>query len=674
MLGLTIDKLLRLSYLWLGGTGLFFVTARTSAQQPAFPGAEGFGATALGGRSGTVYHVTNLNNTGSGSFRDAVNGSNRTIVFDVSGIINLSSALLIRSNNLTIAGQTAPGDGITLKGNLTSVQNCRNIIVRFLHCRPGDVNCPTFMEDSFHVDSCRTVMVDHISGSWCNDEVLSVTKSTNVTVQWCMITEPLNHSCHDEGSGIENHGYGSLLRYGAGGVSYHHNLYTDNLSRNPRLGDNIHLDFVNNVIYNWGNSSGLNGNDTLDNTNSVNPTGIFTNWLNYVNNYLVVGPATTQNPPRAFASNGTITPSSCQIYQSGNLIDTNKNGVLDGFDKGWASFSGSFTTNLTRLPFPQVTTDSATSAYVRVLSSVGSSLVRDAVDARIISNVIQNTGTIINSQTAVGGWPTVNSLPAPTDTDQDGMPDFWETALGSSTNNAADRNDLMPDGYTRLEWYLNWLAGPHARATNSFVDVELRQYTAALPSPTYSTFSASNGTVALLGDGHTARFTPTPSFSGLASFLFAASGSPASLTGTVSVLVSPGAAPPLTPFEQWQINYFGSTNNPTADAAFDADGDGMNNTNEFLSGTNPTNSLSALRIISAVRQTTDVVITWTTAGDRTNVVQATTGDVDGSYATNFTDITGWFIIPGSADATTNHADSGGATNFPSRFYRIRLQP
>src|ERR1043166_181213 len=162
--------------LWLvvASIALVIVTA-ASAQQLAFPGAEGFGAFALGGRSGTVYHVTNLANSGSGSFRDAVSVANRTVVFDISGIINVpsNSPLSISRSNITVAGQTAPGDGITMKGGLTQVSSTRNVIVRYLHCRPGDVNCPNFQDDSFDVNSSRTVMVDHISGSWDNDEVLS---------------------------------------------------------------------------------------------------------------------------------------------------------------------------------------------------------------------------------------------------------------------------------------------------------------------------------------------------------------------------------------------------------------------------------------------------------------------------------------------------------------------
>ena len=722
-----------------------------SAQQPAFPGAEGFGQFASGGRSGTVYHVTNLSDSGSGSFRDAVSQANRTIVFDISGTINLSSALSITRSNLTIAGQTAPGDGISTKGWMTEVK-ARNVIVRFLRCRPGDINCTNSMnDDAFHFDSASNCVADHVSASWSLDEALSTTKSTNVTVQWCMIELPLNHSCHDEGSGIQNHGYGSLIRYAAGGITYHHNLYAHCLGRNPRgPSDNIRLDFVNNVVYNWGNLAGYDEDDTKD-------SGRYTNSANYVGNYLIAGTNTTQSPPLVFRCGLTNVFASTQIFQTNNFVDGNKNGLLDGADNGWTAFgfsNRSFTTNLTRFPFPQVTTDTPNAAYVRVLSSAGASSVRDVVDSGVVSNVLNQNGIIIDSQTQVGGWPTLNSLAAPLDTDQDGMPDFWEIALGSNTNNAADRNDLMPDGYTRLEWYLNWLAGPHTRCTNSFVDVNLQPYATGVKIPTYSVISPSNGTVALLGDGFTARFTPSLNATGLASFVFTASGSPASLTGTVSVLVSPitvvapaakftagptngveplvvtftdtstGTTPlslswnfgdssttnttdgasfthpysagiytvtliasnsagastlvsnnlikVITALQAWQLQYFGCTNCAVANPDSDPDGDGMSNSNEFLTGTSPTNTLSTFQVISVLPQSDDMLVTWKTAGGRTNRVEVAASGA--GYATNFNDLSGPIIISGSGDQTTNFADVGGMTNVPSRYYRIRLAP
>ncbi|MFM2083179.1 MAG: hypothetical protein RL380_1870, partial [Verrucomicrobiota bacterium] len=239
----------------------------------AFPGAEGAGAFAVGGRGGSVYHVTSLINDGPGSLRYGLRAVNRTIVFDISGTIELTSDLKINRSFITIAGQTAPGEGITLSRRLTSVQDNHDVQVRFLRCRPGDYYGTNFQNDSFHFDKVTNSIADHVSASWSIDETLSCTESKNITVQWSMITDSLNNSFHDKGA----HGYGSLLRYGDGKITYHHNLYADHKDRSPRLGDNLTLDFVNNVIYNWGSLPGYSGADTNDIVD--NPLG-FTNRLN----------------------------------------------------------------------------------------------------------------------------------------------------------------------------------------------------------------------------------------------------------------------------------------------------------------------------------------------------------------------------------------------------------
>ena len=188
---------------------------------PAFPGAEGFGGNAVGGRGGTVYHVTTTNDNGSsslaGSLRQGVSVANRTIVFDVSGTINLASDLKITVSNLTIAGQTAPGDGICIQGRTLSVQNTHDVIVRYLRCRPGDLNCSSGFEgDSFDFVNATNVIADHVTATWSIDECLSPTWSTNVTLQWCLIAESLRNSCHSKGQ----HGYGSLIKYGNGRLTH----------------------------------------------------------------------------------------------------------------------------------------------------------------------------------------------------------------------------------------------------------------------------------------------------------------------------------------------------------------------------------------------------------------------------------------------------------------------
>jgi hypothetical protein len=477
---------------------------------PAFPGAEGAGGFAVGGRGGDVYHVVNTNDDGPGSLRYGTRASHRTIVFDVSGTIDLLSDLRITRQYLTIAGQTAPGDGITLKGRLTSVQNTHDIEVRFMHFRPGDVNCPTFQDDAFHFREAAMSIVDHVSASWSIDEVLSATYVTNVTVQWSMIADALNDSCHVKGL----HGYGSLLRYGDGNVSYHHNLYADNYSRNPRLGDNLTLDFVNNVIANWGELPGYSG-DSADLAD--NPLG-FTNRMNYTGNYIIAG-ANSISPSRAFRSGDVTT----WIYQSGNFIDANLNSSLDGANTGWGMFSGPFTQSGSPfvLTLPAVTTDTAQIAYERVLAFVGATEKRDLVDSNIVNHVRSQTGHIINSELEVGGWPTLASTTQPPDYDQDGMPDYWEVTLGLNALVPSNDNDRDGDGYTDLEEYLNWLAAPHAFLLHdTHVDVDLRAVAGNTGNLTFTVANGTNGTVILLGDGHTARFTPTAAYHGFASFSF----------------------------------------------------------------------------------------------------------------------------------------------------------
>ena len=324
---------------------------------PAFPGAEGAGANATGGRGGDVYHVTNLNDAGAGSLRNGILTARgpRTIVFDVSGTIMLASALRIDKPDMTIAGQTAPGEGITIGGWTVVATQTRNVIIRYLRVRAGDVNCPAMQGDAVWIDRSTDIIVDHISTSWSVDETLSVSDSERVTVQWSLITESLNTACHEKG----DHGYGSLLRGGAGTLTFHHNLYAHHRSRNPRLGDDVGLDFVNNVIYDAGGEVGYSGEAVEGKPR-----------LNYVNNYVVAGPSTTASRrARAFLGGSTNT----LIWQAGNLIDGNLNKVRDGTNTGWAMFAGEYTRQASRFDFPGVRTDSADEAYARVLASAGQS-------------------------------------------------------------------------------------------------------------------------------------------------------------------------------------------------------------------------------------------------------------------------------------------------------------
>lgn len=407
----------------------------------AFPGAEGAGAFATGGRGGDVYHVTNLNDSGEGSLRYGIQQATgpRTIVFDVSGNIMLKSRLKINKSNLTIAGQTAPGDGITVAGFGTNIGNAQNVIIRYLRFRAGDFNCPNLEDDAFWIDYSDNIMIDHVTASWSIDENFSVTDSNRVTVQWSIIANSLNNSCHSKGA----HGYGSLLGFGGGKYSFHHNLYANNNSRNPRVGSDVNLDFVNNVVVNWMGNSGYSGD-----ADEGSPK------INYVGNYVIAGPSTPSNiRGRAFQGGSVNT----HIYQSGNLIDSNVNGTRDGKDTVWSMLHGTYTKLDTPISVASTSIYAAKIAYQKVLESAGSSFATDSLDLNLFSDIQNDTGAIIDSQNQVGGLPELESMPAPIDSDQDGMPDMWEWKHRLNPRNPADGSMLNRSGYTNLEEYLNQL-------------------------------------------------------------------------------------------------------------------------------------------------------------------------------------------------------------------------
>jgi len=397
----------------------------------AFPGAEGLGAYASGGRGGEVYEVTNLNDSGPGSFRDAVSQSNRTIVFRVSGTIYLKNSITIKSDNLTIAGQTAPGEGITIAGYPVLFNDADNVIVRYIRFRLGDENVPTTNEsDAVDVNYCDNFIMDHCSMSWGIDENISLYDNRNLTVQWCMITEGLNY---------RNHSCGGLWGPNS---SYHHNLFAHNKTRNPKIAyledsttDYMDvLDFRNNVIYDWGNESIYTGTQ---------------GHVNIVNNYFKPGPSTTGNFTTIVDADPTNT-----LYVSGNYMY----GSEEVTNNNWLGVKNSPIKSDTPFEVPYVETHSAETAYRLVLAEAGASLVRDSVDERIVNDVINGTGAIIYSQNDVGGYPELKSATPPTDSDHDGMPDEWELENGLDPYDPEDRNgDLDGDGYTNLEEYLNSL-------------------------------------------------------------------------------------------------------------------------------------------------------------------------------------------------------------------------
>lgn len=422
-------------------------------QQLAFPGAEGFGAFAQGGRGGKVIYVTNLNDSGEGSLRWAVEQEGpRTVVFAVSGTIDLQKRLEIKNPYITIAGQTAPGDGICLRGE-TFLISASHVVMRYLRVRLGDSlhgKGSLQGKDAISISEGENIIVDHCSGSWSLDEIISASTKlptlNKVTVQWCFITEGLNP---------DNHGYGSLIR-GTGGAkySYLHNLYAHNKGRNPRPGNydvnpynkdtaGFLLDFRNNVIYNWGGGHAGYNNDNISITK-----------LNYVNNYLIPG-VDSENNGIAYSTGSPYNKS----YFAGNYYDgkcPENQWELVNFRKEWTNEQVENYKQNRAFNTGPVKTEDAKIAYERVLSEGGATLPkRDAVDNRIVLDIKNRKGKIIKSQDEMGGWPELKSVPAPVDTDHDGMPDEWETKNGLNKNNPDDRNKVAEDGYTMLEKYLN---------------------------------------------------------------------------------------------------------------------------------------------------------------------------------------------------------------------------
>jgi pectate lyase len=415
------------------------------AALPAFPGAEGFGARVTGGRRGAVYEVTNLNDDGPGSLRDAVREGNRTVVFRVAGTIALTRKLVLSRPNLTIAGQTTPGDGICLR-NYTLEVSTRNVILRYLRSRLGDES--RFEDDSINLRDAHDVIVDHCSATWSIDEALSLAGNvSNVTVQWCLIAEPLNRSFHKKGA----HGYGSLARAN-GPVTLHHNLWAHCNGRNPRLGDNYGrppyptFDVRNNVMYDYGATC----------------TGLTQGKLrvNHVANYIKPGPSSRARYPIHVGA-----PSELRFFIRDNVVEGNEALTVDNarfFDP--VEIDGRRQVETVAEPFaaPPVRTQTAREAYEAVLATVGASRpVRDPVDARIVDEVRRGGGKIIDSQKEVGGWPELRAGAAPVDSDHDGIPDDWEARHGLDPHDPSDaaRPAAGGGGYTNLEVYLNELAG-----------------------------------------------------------------------------------------------------------------------------------------------------------------------------------------------------------------------
>lgn len=423
------------------------VQGANELQVPAFPGAEGYGAITSGGRGGKIFYVTTLEDYKpgekpiEGSLRQAIEAQGpRIILFAVSGTISLKDYLNIENPFITIAGQTAPGDGICLKDYHISI-NTHDVILRYIRSRSGDLTKREQMSLKFA--GANRSIVDHCSFTWAIDENMTSSSSTyNITVQWSIIAEGLSRSYHPKGT----HSMGSLLN-GKGGFSLHHCLYSTNNNRNPRA-HAIEMDYRNNVVYNWGNT--------------VCYTSFAPCYLNFVNNYFKPGPITSDKSKKRIFVPADDMP---RIYLQGNILEGVPELTADN-DKMVCTPSGKgeYANNWKELiichkPFdtPYITTHTAKEAYELVLKDAGATLPRrDAVDTRIIENVQQNKGTLVNSPEEVGGWPELKSILAPKDFDQDGMPDEWEIQHGLNPQDPSDGNqDIDNDGYTNVEEYLN---------------------------------------------------------------------------------------------------------------------------------------------------------------------------------------------------------------------------
>ena len=491
---------------------LFFCASTMQAQflsAPAFPGAEGFGRYTTGGRGGQVIHVTNLNDSGTGSLRAAIKTSGaRIIVFDVAGIIELQSDLKIEKDDCTILGQTAPGDGICLR-NYTFHINANNVIVRYIRCRMGDTeqNENDAMSASHKTGNYKkNIIIDHCSVSWCVDECASFYGNEDFTLQWCIMSESLRNSVHDKGS----HGYGGI--WGGDKASFHHNLLAHHDSRNPRF-DHGYLaehagivDYINNVVYNWGGNSTYGGE---------NKSGLEPKKFNMINNYYKPGPYTLTTSHANRLLNPTTKCSNCnnsdqydvvpgKFYINGNKVNGTTVSLTTSstscsnisFDSGYNfnSFASNCLSNSRFISsdndfnlYNTISTHSADDAFTKTVQYAGASLSRDAVDTRIANETTEGTFTysgsngstngLIDTQSDVDGWPTYSGT-ALTDTDNDGIPDDWETAhgLSNNVNNAATYNLDSRGYYTDLEVYANYLVEDITKAERAGASASFEEY------------------------------------------------------------------------------------------------------------------------------------------------------------------------------------------------------
>lgn len=421
-----------------------------SAAIPAFPGAEGYGSTTPGGRGGRVIEVTNLGDDGSGSLRAACEAKGpRIIIFRVGGAIRLKKDLVVTEPFATIAGQTAPGDGITIR-DATFVVGAHDVIIRGMQFRAGDDPKGTYPEvrDSLCIGrygdaGVFNVIVDHCSASWGIDENMStVSPAHDITIQWCINSEALWESIHPKGP----HSKGFLVHDGSKRVTIHHNLFAHNSTRNPLLKGGTVTEVINNVVYNWG-TEGIALSD---------PEGSGPYRANIIGNYLIAG---DQLWCPAEIILDSAKPGS-GVYIRGNIGPKRPDHARSDLDCVHFS-SDKFREYVTDEPAIEpsgVTEQEAQAARDLVLANAGARAPElGAIDRRVVQTVLDRTGELIDWPGDVGGWPELNSGPAPLDSDHDGMPDDWETAHHLNPADPADGSAFAPSGYTWVEEYINSL-------------------------------------------------------------------------------------------------------------------------------------------------------------------------------------------------------------------------
>ena len=448
--------------MWIVNTPILFLAFDSisgDVRIPAFPGAEGFGKYTLGGRGGDVYQVTNLKDTGPGSLRYGIKTADgpRTIVFEVAGTITLKSPMEIKSKSyLTVAGQTAPGKGITLRDQNFSIKGSKQIIVRYIRVRLGDENKEQgSAPDVMTVNYNDQIILDHLSLSWGIDGNSDYRGNRNMTLQWLIYSEALNRSLHRKGA----HAMATSLRDCFGNTTIYGNIYSTSRNRHPTIGSgakkggsNWIVDFRNCVNYNWSGPTNLGGVQ-----------------INCINNYYRPGPCTKNDstPPLRIKDHDTTRAKGfiqgnyfdgmSEVFNSDNFTAieyTNTGSYMSTSRNRWELKSeidcGEFS----------VPTQTAKNAYSNCLKYSGCSLVRDTVDERIIANIAMQKGILIDSQRQVGGWDpySIERRQKDWDIDRDGIPDYWEKSNGLDAEDPSDGiSDQDGDGYSNLEEYINSL-------------------------------------------------------------------------------------------------------------------------------------------------------------------------------------------------------------------------